>query len=383
MLRDARAPALSLPEALARVDGARKVITAEAVKADKAAAFPEPSIAVLREATLMSAAIPQEYGGHGFSAPQLSELAMQLGALCGSTGMIWAMHQIQVACLVNSAMEQPRLAKYLRRAAANQHLIASVTSEEGVGGNLRASKTAVLPVPGGLEITKRATTVSYAEAANSFLITARRGATAAPGDQVLVLAESHQVTLRPTGSWDTLGMRATCSAPQALTALVPAWQVLSEPFGQIAARCMLPLSHILWSSVWAGIADDAMRRAVTFVRAKSRGSASAPNPRVGLMHARLQMIEDSIRQFAADYQADPSGAGLTVRANALKMQVSTDVVHMAEMALETCGMAGYSEGGEFSVTRQLRDLYSARLMISNDRLNTVNSELVAFGDGVV
>ncbi len=383
MRRGAQTAALSLPEALASVDDAQAVITAEAAKADKAAVFPEPSIAVLRDARLMSAAIPQEYGGHGFSAPQLSELAMRLGALCGSTGMIWAMHQIQVACLVRSAMEQPRLAKYLRRAATDQHLIASVTSEEGVGGNLRASKTAVLPAPGGVEITKRATTVSYAEAANSFLITARRGPAAAPGDQVLVLAESHQVTLRPTGSWDTLGMRGTCSAPQALTALVPAAQVLSEPFGQIAARCMLPVSHILWSSVWSGIADDALRTAVKFVRAKSRDSASVANPRVGWMHARSQMIKDSIRQFAADYQANPGGAGLTVRANALKMQVSTDVVRIAERALEVCGMAGYSEAGEFSVTRQLRDLYSARLMISNDRLNAVNSELVTFGDDVV
>ena len=43
-------------------------------------------------------------------------------------------------------------------------------------------------------------------------------------------------------------------------------------------------------------------------------------------------------------------------------------------------MAGYSEVGEFSVSRHLRDLYSARLMISNDRLGAVNAELLAFGD---
>jgi acyl-CoA dehydrogenase len=39
-----------------------------------------------------------------------------------------------------------------------------------------------------------------------------------------------------------------------------------------------------------------------------------------------------------------------------------------------CGMAGYKNDTEFSVGRHLRDLLSAPLMISNDRieLNTAN-----------
>jgi acyl-CoA dehydrogenase len=106
----------------------------------------------------------------------------------------------------------------------------------------------------------------------------------------------------------------------------------------------------------------------------------APNTRLGWIHARCQLIRDSIRQFAADYSANPGGTGLNVRANALKMRASVDTVRIAELALEVCGMAGYSEIGEFSVCRQLRDLYSARLMISNDRLNEINSEMLLFQD---
>lgn len=378
MADDGATRTLSLAAALGAVDLSRKIIVGGAVKADKGAAFPEPSIAALRDAGLMSAGIPRAYGGHGFDAPQLGELAMRLGALCGSTAMIWAMHQIQVACLANSARKQPEVASYLRRAARDQFLIGSMTSEEGTGGSLRISKTAVRPVAAGLEITKRASTVSYAEAADSFLVTARRDADAAPGDQVLVLVEAHQARLRSTGSWDTLGMRGTCSGPQALSAVVEPWQVLAEPFGEIASNCMVPLSHVLWSAVWSGIAEDALGRSVRFVRAKLRNSTAGPNPRIGWMHSRSQMIKDSIRQFAADYSREPGAPGLPVRANALKMRISIDAVRIAESALEVCGMAGYSETGEFSVCRQLRDLYSARLMISNDRLNSVNSELIAF-----
>jgi acyl-CoA dehydrogenase len=383
MTSDIQAPALSLAEALAAVERARPTIVDQAATADRAATFPVRSIAALREAGLLSAAVPRQYGGPGFDAPQLAEVAMRLGALCGSTAMIWAMHQIQLACLERSAARQPEVAGYLRRAAREQLLIASVTSEEGVGGNLRSSKAAVVNGPDGISLSKRAPTISYAEAADSFLVTARRHPDAPAGDQVLVLVEAGQATLQPTGTWDTLGMRGTCSAPHVLTATVPAWQVLDEPFGEIASSRMLPVSHLLWAAVWLGIADDAMRRAVLFVRGRLKNSTDAPNPRVGLMHARGQLVRDSIRQFATDYAQNPTGRHIGVRANTLKLRASQDTVRIAEMALEVCGMAGYSEVGAFSVCRQLRDLCSARLMISNDRLNTVNSELITFGDVLV
>ena len=126
-----------------------------------------------------------------------------------------------------------------------------------------------------------------------------------------------------------------------------------------------------------------MGRATRLVRAKSRGGTFNPNQTVGWIHARCQLIKDSIRQFAADYAAAGETGGFTVRANALKMIVSVEAVRVAEGALEVCGMAGYSELGEFSVSRHLRDLYSARLMVSNDKLNAINSEVVPFGAGVI
>ena len=378
--RPAAGSALDLAAAFTAVDRAAGTIAEQAVKVDRSATFPEQSMAALREARLLSAGIPREYGGHGLTAPELAEIALRLGTLCGSTAMIWAMHQIQVACMTASAQREPRIAEYLTQAAREQHLIASVTSEEGIGGNLRTSRTAIQPVPGGFQLTKRAPTVSYAEAADSLLVTARRDGGAAAGDQVLVLVTARQARLKPTGGWDTLGMRGTCSGPQELTAHVPGWQVLPQPFSEIAARCMVPLSHVLWSAVWCGIAEDALRRSARYVRARLRGSSAAPNSRLGSMYARLSTMTDALRQFAAAYHRDPEAPGLNVRANAVKMQISTGAVAIAQLALEVCGMAGYSEVGEFSVCRQLRDLLSAPLMISNDRLNQATSELVAFGD---
>lgn len=371
---------LSLDTALAAVDRIAPAVVEQAPKADRTASFPEASIAALRDVRLLPAAAPEAHGGPGFPAAGLAEIAFRLGSLCGSTAMIWAMHQIQLACLAESAAREPKLADYLTRAAREQHLIGSVTSEAGVGGNLRASKAALRPTSGGFELCKRAPTVSYGEMADSLLVTARRAETAHAGDQVLVLVLAGQARLEPTGDWDTLGMRGTCSGPQQLNAEIPAWQVLPQPFGEIATTRMVPLSHTLWAAVWCGIADDALRRAVRYTRARLRGSSSAASPRLAWMFARQATMIDAVRQFAGHYDSDPAAPGLAARANALKMQVSTDAVGVAQLALEVCGMAGYSESGEFSVARQLRDLYSARLMISNDRLGEANAELLAFGD---
>jgi acyl-CoA dehydrogenase len=37
-------------------------------------------------------------------------------------------------------------------------------------------------------------------------------------------------------------------------------------------------------------------------------------------------------------------------------------------ALQACGLAGYRNDGEFSISRPLRDILSASIMISNDRI---------------
>jgi acyl-CoA dehydrogenase len=242
------------------------------------------------------------------------------------------------------------------------------------------------PDDGTVSLEKHATTVSYGAQAGAFLVTVRRHERAAPGDQVLVLVPASRASLEQTGSWNMLGMRGTCSPAFLISAVVPVSHVLPEPFARIASTCMVPLSHLLWSAVWTGIAEDAARRAAAYSRAAARSAvqadSGADDPRIGQMHLQLARIRDSVHRFSADYArwAEPDGDAddveIAIRANALKVSVSTGAMQTAEMALQICGMAGYREDGEYSVTRQLRDLHSAALMISNARLNLVNSQLL-------
>ena len=76
-------------------------------------------------------------------------------------------------------------------------------------GNLRNSICAVEVEGATCRLTKDATVISYAEAADAILVTSRAKADSAPSDQVMTVFEKGQYTLEKTHVWDTLGMRGT------------------------------------------------------------------------------------------------------------------------------------------------------------------------------
>ena len=73
----------------------------------------------------------------------VAELCSTLGKACGSSAMVLAMHYTQVACLVRHAADTRFFREYLRQLAGRQHLLASMTSENGTFGEMRTSLCAV------------------------------------------------------------------------------------------------------------------------------------------------------------------------------------------------------------------------------------------------
>lgn len=367
------------PEREAAVRHAADVAAAHAAEVDRAARFPDEAVTALRDSGLLAAAAPVRLGGHEMTCRDLVRVAQRLARGCGATAMIWAMHQIQLACVARHHPDSP----LLERAVKEQWLIASVTSEAGVGGDLRRSTAGVLPGPdgGSHTVRKQGTTVSYAADAQGYLVTARRSADADQADQIAVLVSREQVDLAQTSGWNTLGMRGTCSPSYDLELTFHSDQVLPVPFGDIAARTMVPLSHLLWSGVWVGLATEAVRRAVAVTRQRSRGAAGPGNPALAQAHARLAGARGQLAGTVAacepvlDHGHAPTMT-LAAEVNALKLGVSEAVVDVVRLALEVTGMAGFTEDGPYSVARILRDVHSAPLMISNHRLLATNAQLL-------
>lgn len=377
------AGAMAGEELIAAAREAAAVAQRSADAVDQEARFPHEAFEVLREKGLLGAMVPAVLGGSGASLATVAMIGRVLGEACASAGMIYAMHQIQVACLLEHGSGSPWHQQLLSRVANEQLLLASATSEEAIGGALRSSSCAVNVEGDRFHLLKMAPTISYGAHADGILITARRHADAAPSDQVMVCVLKQDYTLQSLNTWDTLGMRGTCSNGFRLEAVGQVDQVLPVPFGEIADATMTPVSHILWSALWLGIAGDAVSRAKTFFQGQARarpGQLPPSAPRVAEAVSMLQMMEARVdmaleRQRARHAGASVSAAfALAAEMNGLKTAMSTMALDVVQQALLVCGMAGYKHGTPFSLGRHLRDLWSAPLMINNDRIqaNTAN-----------
>jgi acyl-CoA dehydrogenase len=352
---------------------------------DREARFPIEAFDALRSERMLGIFVPSEFGGGGCSITDLSAICTALGQYCSATAMIFAMHQIQVACIVRHARESRFFASYLAELADTQALIASATSEIGVGGDVRSSVCAVESDGGSFSITKQAPVISYGQHADAILATARRTPDAPPNDQVLVLLKRDEFKLTPTSGWDTLGFRGTCSPGFTLTATASDDHIIPVPYASISSETMLPVSHIVWTSLWLGIATAAVGRARAYIRAEARkspGKTPAASVRLAEVVSRLQgmraVVNDSVRDYESMmHDADAlSGMNFAIRMNNLKLSCSTAVVDIVSQTMLICGMSGYRNDGKFSLGRHLRDAYGAALMINNDRIYGANAAML-------
>ena len=363
----------------------KEVVAPAAETVDRDARFPVEAFDAMRSAGLLGALVPTEHGGAGFGIGDIAAVCETLGRYCSSTAMIYAMHQIQVACIVHHGLTSPRFREYIEQLCRQQRLIASATSEIGVGGDLRTSVCAVETRGDRFTLCKQAPVISYGAEAQDILLTARRAPDAPASDQVLVLATDGEYTLEQFSEWDTFGFRGTCSPGFTVTAEGPAENVLPVPFAEIASRTMLPVSHILWSSLWLGIATNAVDRARTFVRAQARKNPESTSPagtRLAEVFSVLQEMRSNVHAATHEYEellADPEsldGFGFAIRMNNLKISASRQVVDIVAQALLTIGIQGYRNGTEFSLGRHIRDAHGAALMINNDRVLRANARML-------
>lgn len=373
-------PAPDAETLLARIRAiAAEVAAPCAADVDARGRFPQETFAALRDAGALSAAVPVEFGGSGCGMAALAEQCSALAQGCGASGMVLAMHHIQVLCLVRHTAGSPYFEGVLRELCTQQLLLASVTSEVGVGGDTRSSRCAVVPTGDAISIDKDATTISYAEHSDAMLITARRDVDAASSDQVIVYAPRTALRLEKTGTWDPMGMRGTCSPGFRVRFDGRPEQLVPVPYADVSALTMVPSSHLLWSGVWTGIAADAVARASAFVRAEARRTPGTTPPmaaRLAEVSVDLQTMRHHWQSLARDFDRlalEGDGGGLAtlgwaLKMNNLKIASSEAAPRIVHRALQVIGIQGYRNDSRYAVGRQYRDVLSASLMVANERI---------------
>ena len=302
--------------------------------------------------------------------------------------LIFAMHQVKIACVARHLEPGAWHEGFLRRVVEQQWLVASSTTEGQAGGNVRSSAAPVAPVGGRITLDRDASVISYGADADALVTTARRSSDAASSDQVLLVLERADYSLTQTQTWDTLGMRGTCSTGFALKADADRAQIMGPGYELIHGQSMVPSAHIFWSSAWSGVAAASVERARRFIRKAARNAGGQLPPAA----AYLSKAQSSLRALRAvltkaidRYEAikhDPEALAdieFQTAINLLKVDASELAVATVMSALRTCGLSGYRNDSDASLGRHLRDVLSAPIMINNDRIlaNLAASSLLA------
>ncbi len=365
----------------------KEIIAKHAHDVDTKARFPSESINALKKLKLLSAYVPESQGGMGLNVIQIAKICEILGHYCGSTAMIYSMHMIQVACVVNHSGESAYFKAYLQKLVAEQRLMASATTEIGIGGDLRSSICAVELDGDTFKLNKKAPVISYGIDADDLMITARRNSNAAKSDQVHVLLHKDQYTLEQISGWDTLGFRGTCSSGFNVASSGHKDQILPVPFADILSQTMHPFAHLTWASLWSGIAADAVNIARASVKKAALQNIEMPPIsaiRLGEVDSVLQTMRSNITVALKEYhqlleQNDTNAFtnfGFGIRINNVKIASSQLIVDIVGQAMLIAGISSYRNDSKTSLSRHIRDAYGTALMVNNDRIMLHNSTLL-------
>ncbi|SCL20783.1 acyl-CoA dehydrogenase [Micromonospora pallida] len=370
-----------MTDALAIATDLMPVLARHAAAADAGAAFPHDSVRALREAGLFGLLVPAEYGGMDGDLADLVDVAAVLAGGCLSTAMIWAMHCQQVDAVVRHAGERLR-SDLLPRIAQEGYYLASVTTEPSKGGHLLTASSALLPEDDDLLVRRDAPIVTGGEHADGFLITMRAGPDAAPSDVSLVHLHRDQVEAQVVRDWNAMGMRGTRSVGMTLSGVAASHQVIGQPggFRAIAVDSMIPAGHLAWSACWLGTARGALDAVVALIRSRHVPSSMSRDSellRQRLARARidielaggyLALVRDEVlrRRHSGQPLDDRS---LQIRIDTVKVACSELTFSAVDRLVQLGGaMIGYQRDAAVPLERHFRDLRSASLNYSNDRL---------------
>ncbi|MEU9504099.1 acyl-CoA dehydrogenase family protein [Streptomyces sp. NPDC048196] len=382
-------PPLDLTDRLAAVTEATEEHLA---RTDRAAEFPVAALDALRRTGLLGLLVPVAHGGLGGTARDLTAAARTLGRSDMSVGMIFAMHCQQAAALVRYGNERLRK-EVLPRIAAGECYLASVTTEAGKGGHLLSAQAQLGAEEGELVVERFAPIVTGGAHADGFLITMRSpGADASAHEVTLVYADRDQLDLATSGDWQPMGMRASHSVALTLTGRVPGHQVVGDvgEFHRIATTVFAPLAHLGWSAVWLGTAAGALSRVLRLLRspagrARFDLTSELLLTRIARSRQRLDTVHALLQQslHTVESGADLSAPARQLQLNALKITASEECLAAVDDLITALGLRhGYLKDSPTRLEQALRDLRSAPLNYSNDRLHLADGRLALRDQGV-
>ncbi|MDY0872147.1 acyl-CoA dehydrogenase family protein [Dongia rigui] len=330
---------------------------ARVAAADDGDRFVAENFTELKDAGLIAAGVPTDFGGGGASITELCNMLREMAHHCSSTALAFAMHTHQVAIPAWRWQRQQAapVVPLLKRVAAEKLVLLSSGGSDWVAGSGEAQK-----VDGGYRITARKVFTSAAPIGD-LLMTGAVWEEAPEGPSVLhfgIPMKSPHVKV--LNNWRAMGMRGTGSHDVMIDGHVVPEEAVAlkrrqgewHPLFHIISMIAFPIIY----AVYLGVAEAARERAVAM--AGKRRMSEHVTSLVGRMDTELRAALWAQAEMVRIAETAAPGAATTNEIMMGRTLVARHAIAAVELAMEAAGGAGfYRDAG---LERLFRDIQGAR-----------------------
>ena len=350
-------------------------IAPRAAETDETSGFVHDQLAVLAEAGMMGANLPEEYDGSSISAPALLRAVSIVAGACGSTASALTAHYLATDSILIGGTEAQKQ-HWLPRAATGEVLGAFALTEPTAGSDPADMKTRARRTDSGWHIKGSKCFISNGGVADFLVVyavtdpdKAQRGISAfiLPKDTPGFEAGPPEKTMGLRGG-HVFTVNLDCHLPE--NALLgeegrgfrTAMQVLDNGRIEVAAQCL-------------GMAKAAIDAAVAYARDRVIGG-QALSDRQGIRwmiadmgvayQSALLVAQDAARQRDLSHQ---TGARFSLASSMAKLAASEAAGRIADTALQLHGGYGYTR--DFPIERINRDLRIMRIYEGSSEIQRI------------
>lgn len=350
------------PEIQDRVEAiATGVAAAEADDVDRRGAFPKATMDALAAAGLYGLISAREVGGLGGGPGAAAAAVARMARVCGSTGMVLAMHYAGAAVIEKLGPQGVR-----RDIAKGKHLSTLAFSEAGSRSHFWAPTSTAKQNGGGIVLDAEKSWVTSAGAATAYVWSSKP--VTAEGASTLWLVPAQTPGLKMPRPFDGLGLRGNDSRPvSASQAVIPESQRLGDDgagFG-IMMGVVLPYFNLMNAAFSVGLMETATERTAAHAsgaRYAHLDSTLADLPTIRAYVARMRVKTDMAKALVADaIEAVESGRDdAMLRVLESKAAAGETALEVSQLGMRVCGGAAYRK--DVGVERVFRDAQAASVM---------------------
>jgi butyryl-CoA dehydrogenase len=346
-----------------------------AAETDETSRFVHEQLAVLGEAGMMGANLPEAYGGGGISAPELLRAVSIVAGACGSTASALTAHYLATDSILIGGSETQKQ-EWLTKAATGEALGAFALTEPTAGSDPADMKTRARRTENGWHLKGTKCFISNGGVADFLVVyavtdpeKAHRGISAfilprgTPGFE----AGAAEKTMGLKGG-HVFTLNLDCELPE--SALLgeegkgfrTAMQVLDNGRIEVAAQCL-------------GLAGAAMNAAIAYAKDRVIGGIALSERQgirwmiadMGLAYqSALLLSQEAARQRDLAHQY---GGRFSLASSMAKLGASEAAGRIADTALQLHGGYGYTR--DFPIERINRDLRIMRIYEGSSEIQRV------------